>query len=47
MDRTLQELREQNRADGEALARIVQNTSHLLPIRELLEKMERDGVRIQ
>ena len=47
MDRTLQELRDQNRADGEALARIVQNTSHLLPIRELLEKMERDGIRIQ
>ena len=47
MDRTLQELRDQNRADGEALARIVQNTSHLLPIRELLERMERDGVKIQ
>ena len=46
-ERIVQEIRDTQRQDSESLSRIVENTSHLLPIRELLEKMERDGIKIQ
>ena len=35
------------RADSESLLQIVNNTSYLLPIYELMEKMDRDGIKIQ
>ena len=47
LDKVAQELRDQNRADSESLMQIVQNTSYLLPIYELMEKMDRDGIKIQ
>lgn len=47
LDRVTQELRDQNRADSESLLQIVNNTSYLLPIYELMEKMDRDGIKIQ
>lgn len=37
-ERIVQEIRDTQRQDSESLSRIVENTSHLLPIRELLEK---------
>lgn len=47
LDKVVQELRDQNRADSESLLQIVNNTSYLLPIYELMEKMDRDGIKIQ
>ena len=47
LDKVTQELRDQNRADSESLLQIVNNTSYLLPIYELMEKMDRDGIKIQ
>ena len=47
LDKVTQELRDQNRADSESLMQIVQNTSYLQPIYELMEKMDRDGIKIQ
>ena len=47
LDKVVQELRDQNRADSESLLQIVNNTSYLLLIYELMEKMDRDGIKIQ
>ncbi|MBU3808659.1 MAG: hypothetical protein H9802_09610 [Candidatus Phocaeicola faecipullorum] len=47
IDKVSVEIREQQKEDSKALVKIVENTSHILPIRELLEKMERDGIKLQ
>ena len=47
LDKVTQELRDQGRADSESLMQIVNNTSYLLPIYELIERMDRDGIKIQ
>ena len=47
MDETVKQLKESRQADSEALSQIAENTSHLLPIREILEKMDRDGIKVQ
>ena len=47
LDKVTQELRDQNRADSESLMQIVNNTSYLLLIYELMEKLDRDGIKIQ
>lgn len=47
LDKVTQELRDQGRADSESLMQIVNNTSYLLPIYELMERMDRDGIKIQ
>lgn len=47
IDKVSVEIREQQKEDSKALVKIVENTSHILPIRELLEKIERDGIKLQ
>ena len=47
LDETVKQLKESRQADSEALSQIAENTSHLLPIREILEKMDRDGIKVQ
>lgn len=47
IDKVSTEIRDQQREDSKALIKIVENTSHLLPIRELLEKMEREGITVK
>ena len=47
LDETVKQLKESGREDSEALSQIAENTSHLLPIREILEKMDRDGIKVQ
>ena len=47
LDKVTQELRDQGRADSESLMQIVNNTSYLLLIYELMERMDRDGIKIQ
>ncbi len=47
MDETVKQLKESRQADSEALSQIAENTSHLLPIREILEKIDRDGIKVQ
>ena len=47
IDKVVQEIRQAGKEDSEALMQIVANTSHLLPIRELLEKFDREGIKMQ
>lgn len=47
IDKVSTEIRDQQREDSKALIKIVENTSHLLPIRELLEKIEREGLTVK
>lgn len=47
IDKVVQEIRQAGKEDSEALMQIVTNTSHLLPIRELLEKFDREGIKMQ
>lgn len=47
IDKVSVEIRDQQREDSKALVQIVENTSHLLPIRELIEKMEREGITVR
>lgn len=47
LDETVKQLKESRQADSESLSQIAENTSHLLPIREILEKMDRDGIKVQ
>lgn len=47
IDKVVQEIRQADKEDSEALMQIVANTSHLLPIRELLEKFDREGIKMQ
>ena len=47
IDKVVQEIRQSGKEDSEALMQIVANTSHLLPIRELLEKFDREGIKMQ
>ena len=46
IDNTAMEIKAAMIADNEALMQIVENTSHILPIREILEKLERDGIKL-
>ena len=47
IDKVSTEIRDQQREDSKALIKIVENTSHILPIRELLEKIEREGLTVK
>lgn len=47
IDKVSTEIRDQQREDSKALIKIVENTSHLLPIRELLEKINREGLTVK
>lgn len=47
IDKVSVEIREQQKEDSKALVKIVENTSHLLPIRELLEKIDREGITVR
>lgn len=47
IDKVVQEIRQAGKEDSEALMQIVANTSHLLPILELLEKFDREGIKMQ
>lgn len=47
IDKVSTEIRDQQREDSKALIKIVENTSHLLPIRELLEKIDREGLTVK
>lgn len=47
IDNTAMEIKAAMVADNEALMQIVENTSHILPIREILEKLDRDGIKVQ
>ena len=47
IDKVSGEIRDQQKEDSKALLKIVENTSHILPIRELLEKIDRDGIKLQ
>ena len=47
MDKNVAELKESSVADSRSLAQIVENTAHLGPIRELIEKFDRDGIKVQ
>ena len=47
IDNTALEIKAAMVADNEALMQIVENTSHILPIREILEKLDRDGIKVQ
>ena len=47
IDKVSVEIREQQKEDSKALVKIVENTSHILPIRELLEKIDREGITVR
>ena len=47
IDKVSTEIRDQQREDSKALIKIVENTSHILPIRELLEKIDREGLTVK
>ena len=47
IDKVSVEIREQQKEDSKALVKIVENTSHILPIRELLEKIDREGITVK
>lgn len=47
IDKISTEIRDQQKEDSKALIKIVENTSHLLPIRELLEKIDREGLTVK
>lgn len=47
IDKVSTEIRDQQKEDSKALIKIVENTSHLLPIRELLEKIDREGLTVK
>lgn len=47
IDKISTEIRDQQREDSKALIKIVENTSHILPIRELLEKIDREGLTVK
>lgn len=47
IDNTALEIKAAMVADNEALMQIVENTSHILPIREILEKLDREGIKVQ
>ena len=46
-DKNVAELKESLVADSQSLVQIVENTAHLGPIRELIEKFDRDGIKVQ
>lgn len=47
IDKVSVEIRDQQKEDSKALVKIVENTSHILPIRELLEKIDREGITVR
>ena len=46
-DKNIEEMKESAVIDSRSLAQIAENTSHLGPIRELIEKFDRDGIKVQ